>query len=56
MKDVVDLQWVLITIASMVSAADPSELFDDDDDDDDSDYGAMEAELDTTYGEAGVQQ
>ena len=56
MKDVVDLQWALIAMASIAGAADPLEFSDDDDDDDDMDYGAMEVEPDTAYSEAGVQQ
>jgi hypothetical protein len=40
MKDMVDLQWNLIVIASLAGAADPPKLSDDSDND--SNYGAME--------------
>ncbi|RMZ91434.1 hypothetical protein DV736_g1325, partial [Chaetothyriales sp. CBS 134916] len=54
MKDMVDLQWALIVMASIAGAADPPEL--DDSADDDSDYGAMEVDLGTLYDDGGVQQ
>ncbi|RMZ89331.1 hypothetical protein DV736_g3440, partial [Chaetothyriales sp. CBS 134916] len=55
MKDIVDLQWGLIVMTSMVGAVDPPKP-DDDDDDDSSDYGAMEVDPGTMYDSDRVQQ
>ncbi|RMZ90717.1 hypothetical protein DV736_g2043, partial [Chaetothyriales sp. CBS 134916] len=56
MKDMIDLQWALIVMASIAGAADPPELDDDDDNDNSSDYGPMEVDPGPTYDRGRVQE